>query len=456
MPDPKRKSLSSSLRTPKPKKALGLRVPPPIRMPHDELIPQKGQAAPITNTTNQPGASTLPSHTSHASHTSMTSVASAASDSGERFASLRSEHSIAPTRDFTRVANSISREAVPAGLFRGKSKQLYDCLYTLSRGAVTPSMTLRISRPKLMAAAGIGSRVTLDANITHLCQVGLITVRTIAGEHDGNEYTVYLPQEITALSDTSAPSQTSTTSATSSTQKLDRLVGLETGMTRHSLKPELSARYRAPNTFSNTDDDDTHTLDEFAGLLRDGVRQVLGGNLPTTEQERQRWKECACVLVDELKEAAGKAGSISSVPAFFATHLKRRFARRKKTDNKSDEDTKPRRLLKQSNAIDNSPPIPRSEFTLEDCRHYAESLQKSGQGITNPGGYATTIYRTGEADALIRAFLEQPVKVEAFDFTNCPDCRGTGFWYPRGIESGVVKCRHDRIRSEEKEPPTQS
>jgi hypothetical protein len=46
-----------------------------------------------------------------------------------------------------------------------------------------------------------------------------------------------------------------------------------------------------------------------------------------------------------------------------------------------------------------------SKFSLEECRRYAESLR--GEGIQNPGGYATTIYRSGEADDRVEAFLGQ-------------------------------------------------
>jgi hypothetical protein len=28
---------------------------------------------------------------------------------------------------------------------------------------------------------------------------------------------------------------------------------------------------------------------------------------------------------------------------------------------------------------------------------------------------------------------------------NCPDCNGTGFWYPEGVEKGVSKCKHERM-----------
>jgi hypothetical protein len=44
-----------------------------------------------------------------------------------------------------------------------------------------------------------------------------------------------------------------------------------------------------------------------------------------------------------------------------------------------------------------------SRFSLEECRRYAESLR--GEGIQNPGGYATTIHRSGEADIRVAAFL---------------------------------------------------
>src|SRR5215213_11278725 len=36
---------------------------------------------------------------------------------------------IAPAKDFNRRANSLDRDALPAGLFPGSSKKLYDALY---------------------------------------------------------------------------------------------------------------------------------------------------------------------------------------------------------------------------------------------------------------------------------------------------------------------------------------
>lgn len=85
-----------------------------------------------------------------------------------------------------------------------------------------------------------------------------------------------------------------------------------------------------------------------------------------------------------------------------------------------------------------------SKFSSEECRAYAESLR--ADGITNPGGYATKIHRTGEADRLIERFL-QPAekKPEVVSKQSCPDCHGTGFWYPAGMTKGVARCKHLKL-----------
>jgi predicted transcriptional regulator len=31
------------------------------------------------------------------------------------------------------------------------------------------------------------------------------------------------------------------------------------------------------------------------------------------------------------------------------------------------------------------------------------------------------------------------------DYKNCPDCQGSGFFYPKGFEGGVAKCKHERL-----------
>jgi len=94
-----------------------------------------------------------------------------------------------------------------------------------------------------------------------------------------------------------------------------------------------------------------------------------------------------------------------------------------------------------------------SKFTLEECRKYAKHLQSTGQGINNPGGYATTIHRTGEADPLIESFLHPAAVADlsaTLNTSHCPDCNGTGFYYPQGPDGGVARCKHERLMKEGK------
>lgn len=87
-----------------------------------------------------------------------------------------------------------------------------------------------------------------------------------------------------------------------------------------------------------------------------------------------------------------------------------------------------------------------SRFNLEECRSYANHLKQTGQGITNPGGYATKIFRSGEADSLIEAFLTPQAPL---DISNCQDCRGLGFIYvdPTNHDRGVRLCKHDSFKA---------
>ncbi len=87
-----------------------------------------------------------------------------------------------------------------------------------------------------------------------------------------------------------------------------------------------------------------------------------------------------------------------------------------------------------------------SKFSLEECKRFAEHLQKTGQGINNPGGYATAIFRSGEADAQIEAFLNAPATSAPFKADDCPDCGGSGYFYPEGVDKGVKICKHEKLK----------
>jgi hypothetical protein len=105
-----------------------------------------------------------------------------------------------------------------------------------------------------------------------------------------------------------------------------------------------------------------------------------------TATEAAKWRELAEVLITELRIAAGRT-TVSSVPAFLAEHLRRRLW---KLENR-----------KQPPSI-------------------AEGVETS-----------TAIVSREEA-------------------RECPDCWGTGMYYPHGFEKGVARCKHEQLRSKVK------
>jgi hypothetical protein len=379
--------------------------------------------------------------------------------------------SVAPERDFQRIPNSVTREAIPEGLFRGKSKQVWDYLWSVSRGAIVPARVIRKSRREIKTGAGLGSMVTVDAALEHLESVGLIAIRPVVGSLIGNEYEVFMPGEAVAR----YTSISSTSRYTSPTQKVDILDVLDSSISSTTQVVENSGAYVTPKTFLKTDDDDTHTVAEFTRVLVEAARCVVCGELVDTEQERERWKELGQLLADELRDAAKRTGAVSSVPAFFATHLRRRLARKTEqpTETGKTQEPKPRiyqtfasgRVAepKQAHADDSgethtsgSRPKGSSKFSLEECRLYADHLHSTGQGITNPGGFAMTIYRSGIADAQVENFLH-PVADRAMRETgSCPDCKGTGFYYPKGTARGVVKCTHKGLTAVSEQETSES
>jgi len=290
---------------------------------------------------------------------------------------------VSPERDFHKVPNSITRIALAAGLFKGKSKAVWDYLWKESRGAIVPTRTVRRSRPQLKAGAGFGSMTTVDSAVRHLESVGLISVRKIVGESDGNEYEIFTPEEVTARA-FGLPgliSSTGETGSTGSTQISVAPVILDFGSTGSTSTVIDSDTSGGPKTSFKTEEQkiDDEAFARFAAAMKQAVRDVTGKGMSPADSER--WGELADVLVTELKIAAGRT-TVSSVPAFLAEHLRRRLW--KKDKRQVDEE--------------------------------------------------------GKLDV-----QESQLKV---DVTECPDCFGTGMWYPEGFEKGVARCRHEKLTPE--------
>jgi hypothetical protein len=325
----------------------------------------------------------LPSTSSSSSTSSSASTSSTARETGTLTQEDRSYEkpknpSIAPERDFQRVPNSITRAAIPGGLFRGKSKQVWDYLWSVTRGAVVPIRTTRKSRREIKVGSGLGSMVTVDAALEHLESVGLITVKPAVGSFAGNEYEVFTPDEAS----TSTSSITSTSSSSRITQKVDELDVLDSGTSSTTQLIENTGGYDRPNTSFKTKDinTDDEAFAEFAAAVRKTAKEITGKD--PSKAEAARWAEVAEVLMTELKIAAGRT-NVSSVPAFLAEHLRRRLWKKEK--------------------------------------------------------------RQIEAEAAEQKASAPARKVDA---SKCPDCFGTGMYYPNGFDKGVARCPHSKLTAE--------
>lgn len=291
--------------------------------------------------------------------------------------------SLAPKRDFTKVPNSVTRDAVPAGLFKGTSKKLYDALYHRTRGAFQPVRQIKARQSDLMAWARV-SRNTLRSHLRHLEAVGLIITRWDLGDNEGAVYEVFTPEEVL----TPPPTTSLQPPPPTSNQKLvppsnQKLVGGGGGQTIDNTTTSEFPKTLIKTNTEKTDDDEA--LAGLVAALKQAAREVTGKE--ASAAERRRWDEVAEVLVTELKIAAGRT-TVSSVPAFLAEHLRRRLWKRDKRELEAE-----------------AAPDPKNA----------------------PGG----------------------THGPAIDPSECPDCFGTGMFYPEGYDKGVARCPHVKLTAGE-------
>jgi len=322
-----------------------------------------------TSTSSSPSTASIPSTSSTPSTTSTAQEAEKAK-----------KPSVAPDRDFQRVPNSVTRRAIPEGLFRGKSKQVWDYLWSISRGAIVPVRAVRKSRKEIKAGAGLGSMVTVDAALEHLQAIGLVKIRPAIGSLIGNEYEVFTPEEAY----TSTSSTPSISSSTSPTQKVDILDILESSISSTTQVVDNPDTYRPPKTSfkTNTENDDDEAFARFVESWKKAAREITGRE--PSGAEAARWQELADVLIAELKIAAART-TVSSVPAFLSEHLRRRLWKKDK-----------QQLSEESRA------------DAGDSKAHSRNI----------------------------------------DISKCPDCGGSGMYYPEGYEKGVAKCKHERLKAE--------
>jgi hypothetical protein len=280
----------------------------------------------------------------------------------------------APARDFNRRANSLERDALPAGIFTGSSKKIYDALYLRTRGAVVPRKLVRASRKDLLAWTGIKNLKTIDAQLRLLMTAGLIVRHWERGQNNGSEYEVRLPEEahyppLPTTAHDSPPDTTSQNMTGGYTQNLGSGGNSQTAdfkRTSDDAKTDLRL----------TDRFDDEPLALLVANFEQTSRELTGKGL--SPAEREKWRELSELLTAELKIAAARTGQVSSVPAFLTEHLRRRLWKKDKAQ-------------------------------------------------------------------LDREAATEPAPKLAIDASKCPDCGGSGWWYPEGPEKGVAKCQHAKV-----------
>jgi hypothetical protein len=86
-----------------------------------------------------------------------------------------------------------------------------------------------------------------------------------------------------------------------------------------------------------------------------------------------------------------------------------------------------------------------SKFSFEQRLAYA----RNQSGIDKPEGLAMSKRAAeGEFDEAISKWLEEHEpdgRRKPRDVSGCPDCFGTGMWYPEGPGKGVTRCQHERL-----------
>lgn len=252
----------------------------------------------------------------------------------------------APEKDFAKVANSIIRQ-IPNGVFIGKSKQMYDYLYSLTRGAINPARSVRISKSGLMRGAGIKSTHTFYNNVRYLEIIRLIVITRIDGEKGGNSYEVILPEEIDEGLENLA--------------QLAQLAQLAHPVQKLPLAPSavsalgalgLNCVNKDTYSFAKTSfkdniktDDDNGTGACFSGFIekfQTAAKKLTGA--PLSKYEGEKWERLADLLILELEAASRQASNpISSVPGFLTKVLSSKLLNRKSAEriSKSEAVNKP-------------------------------------------------------------------------------------------------------------------
>jgi hypothetical protein len=292
---------------------------------------------------------------------------------------------LAPQRDFNKRANSIEREALPQGMFPGSSKKLWDAVYFRTRGAIHPAMEIQATKRDLMAWSGIKNIKTIESHIRYFLTAKLMTRSGENGDAAGYRYGVVMLEEIPIPSPTIPNQHGDTPPHPISNQKTVMGGDQKTVMVGEGKAVDYKDTYVEPKTSFKTNTERSDDDAALAGLT--AAFKDLTKEITGRDlslAENDRWRELAEVLAAELRIAAART-TVSSVPAFLAEHLRRRLWKIDKKQARAEGRELPDEAVAQAHTVDTS---------------------------------------------------------------QCPDCAGSGWWYPEGESKGVAKCKHEKLKAE--------
>ncbi len=229
-----------------------------------------------------------------------------------------------PSRDYTKVSNSIMKRAIPEKYFRGLSKHTYDVLYQRTRGAIVPKRTIQLTKDELVRLTGI-SKDAIKLHIKYLKETGLLKSRPAIGSHAGWEYEILVPEEIEEIEQVGV--REDKTRQGKASENLPLHSGQNLPPLTYTNPVENKDTYEVPKTSlkTNTKNDDewAAVFSELNEKLAAAVKKLTGKS--PSENEAEKWGDLADLLILELEVAARKTGGVSSVPAFLTEVLRRQF-----------------------------------------------------------------------------------------------------------------------------------
>ncbi len=137
------------------------------------------------------------------------------------------------------------------------------------------------------------------------------------------------------------------------------------------------------------------------------------------------------VLVGGTAPSKSGGGSIFGAPPKFEPNKEKAFKRHTHTQNEPPE----------AAGVGVG-----SRFSLKQCIAYAEHRKASDPNMRSAGAIGRKLYETGREDELIAEWLAAK-DAPQLDSSQCPDCHGTGMYYPEGLgKGGVKKCDHKGLK----------